>query len=1184
MPVHYKLSPSHVPRYIKYYRKHHITTFGEFTQFICKNIKNPEEFKEPAFKIYRFIRDNPYHISKTKYGNQPWFESWTKLIYGPKIIKWLRGLYKIKPNYNDLRTFVELYEYLQCYEISSENKNVKEWFENHFWEQDEQSTIHKNGWEKQESAFRLFAALGLFPQLKEFRYCTGNFNEKTLHKAKNIREFFQKDGHKVKLKDSGDKSDYSGFNEDESKLLVVTSKSYATENINGYDIRDIKSLHSDNYPDKELILCIVTRDKNETKRKRDNANSTSKDIVDIMNKPSTIYIDKEDIKMAFVRFIKIYGGKQLSSIFKSLLKPLIFRMHQKIGVKKTIRLINEGVQDILWGHIQRSGKSYIIAGTIIDHSKNKNECNYLVLSLAPNETKTQQYNVFQCSQLEDFNVVILDGKNKNDIPKGKKNIIICSEQFLKLKLNEGNVIEWLKNMKIDITFIDESHYGGTTDIAKETLDTYTRNSVKIQITATYDKPTYSYNISPHNQVLWSLHDVNLCKNGDKTTLLDKHGIDGKGIIESYSTEQIQKEYENIPIIEILSHKIIEEYIKYIQNKTKDNNYGFSLLAAMLLVKEGTKNTKSRFQNPDCVRDLLYRIFGKKDEFGIPDKNYPTPLMDRYKNICNKREMRVMGEGIMKDNPLIIMMFIPPTNIKKRSIALKRMIEEEFHEYDCVCINSKETTNPKKTIEDQRIKTKNKMSKAGNKKKAIIVISNKQCGLAASIDFCDITILMHDSKNLDMCFQMMMRALTEGENKNTGFIFDMSITRPINMLMDYARKIRPNEHPREGMRYLLESRCLRLNSDIWESCYDEKQTNTELGEYINKLYNTYHSTISDSIGYELQKIHNYQLNMTDENTLLAMISIDRGKTHKNKCKDILKKGIEKIPIKEQKENKTDSDTDGASKDEEEEEDKNKVSIKEIIQLLIPFICLLTINTDEWKFMNNLRYIIQENNLNTLLCVYINKIWGSNFKIDKLIIIYNNMNIENDVNINTITANIKKLFKDSMNNRKILSKLVETYIITQNKEKKDNAEVPTPYNLRKQMIYKLYEQNFWTSVRRVFEPSVGKFGFTLDIIDNFMVGLADKIPDEKERYRVIVEECLYFSDINATNIFICKLLIDPHNKYNLNYNVGNTLEMDITKNTEHWKGIDHFDAVIGNPPYDNKSRNKGRGNILWDLILG
>ena len=84
---------------------------------------------------------------------------------------------------------------------------------------------------------------------------------------------------------------------------------------------------------------------------------------------------------------------------------------------------------------------------------------------------------------------------------------------------------------------------------------------------------------------------------------------------------------------------------------------------------------------------------------------------------------------------------------------------------------------------------------------------------------------------------------------------------------------------------------------------------------------------------------------------------------------------------------------------------------------------------------------------------------------------------------------------------------------------------------------------------------------------MTGLKEIIKDEKKRYKTILEESLYFADINSTNIFICKLLIDPDNKYKLNYYEGNTLELDIK---EKWN-IDEFDAVIGNPPYNEDPKN-------------
>lgn len=143
------------------------------------------------------------------------------------------------------------------------------------------------------------------------------------------------------------------------------------------------------------------------------------------------------------------------------------------------------------------------------------------------------------------------------------------------------------------------------------------------------------------------------------------------------------------------------------------------------------------------------------------------------------------------------------------------------------------------------------------------------------------------------------------------------------------------------------------------------------------------------------------------------------------------------------------------------------------------------------------------------------------------------------------------------------------------------ISTPYELRKDMLDKIPE-DFWTTPKRVFEPCSGKCGFLIDIIDRFMNGLEYLIEDKEERYRVIVEECLYYSDINKTNIFISKLLLNPYGKYKLNYNEGDTLKLNIK---EKWD-IEGFDAVIGNPPYNDSQENigkKGGGDLLWNKFV-
>jgi hypothetical protein len=135
------------------------------------------------------------------------------------------------------------------------------------------------------------------------------------------------------------------------------------------------------------------------------------------------------------------------------------------------------------------------------------------------------------------------------------------------------------------------------------------------------------------------------------------------------------------------------------------------------------------------------------------------------------------------------------------------------------------------------------------------------------------------------------------------------------------------------------------------------------------------------------------------------------------------------------------------------------------------------------------------------------------------------------------------------------------------------------------------DFWKKINKVFEPCCGKGNFVMKIFEMFFNGLAELYPDVKKRCAVIITECLYFSDITPMNVFItCEILkceIQLRTgikeiKYKFNSNVGNTLELDINKK---W-GLDKFDAVIGNPPYNSSQNNKGKkggGDLLWNKFV-
>ena len=162
------------------------------------------------------------------------------------------------------------------------------------------------------------------------------------------------------------------------------------------------------------------------------------------------------------------------------------------------------------------------------------------------------------------------------------------------------------------------------------------------------------------------------------------------------------------------------------------------------------------------------------------------------------------------------------------------------------------------------------------------------------------------------------------------------------------------------------------------------------------------------------------------------------------------------------------------------------------------------------------------------------------------------------------------------------IAQEVIKTTDIERKQNAEVLTPLKLVNEMISKIPE-DAWTDLSsallpKIFDPCVGKGAFVVVVYDLLWEKLEDLIPDEEERSVTILEEMLYFADINPFNIHVTKMILDPTNKYKLNYNEGNTLELDIK---EKWD-IDGFDIIIGNPPY-NARGGTGTGNTIWQHFV-
>ena len=1013
---------------------------------------------------------------------------------------------------------------------------------------------------------------------------------------------------------AGDSSDFTMESKtDDKHLLIMSSKSLTKETSGGLDIEKM-AFYAQKYIDSgyKITYGFIVKNKQLTDDMINRTHQSSKSLADVYKRKDTIVIDWYDLNQAYNTFKIYFNSTPINTILNSNKTPLCLKMHQHISVMKTLRMKDCDKKKILWGHIQRSGKSYIIGGCIIEDSKDKEKCNYLVITTAPNETILQQIKVFNHLQFEGFNVISLNGKNKDPVLKDK-NIIVCSKQFLQTKIVEDGFVNhvkkssesvlrektkniaWLKQIDFDMRFIDESHNGGTTELAQKTLNYYGKDSFTVQITATYSKPINDYNIPRDCWILWDLEDIKLCKNIEKEgsieRLVEKYGEDFKTIYNKYSTANIIEEYSKYPELWLLTDEIKQDIIDEIVNDTKNNNYGWSQEACFLpkqgIHTENGKNTiviKEEFQNELETLKIWYRIFGKYSKLGIPDKDYPDDIvfMKRIEKICKNPEVdsRFIGDS---NEPMIIMAYLPQIHIDIISNATIKLLRKYnvIPDYEIVSINSKTTSNPKQTIEDARAKAKI------DGKKGVLVLSGKQCSLGVSINNCDIVLLLNNNMGFDMIYQMMFRCMTEGEGKKCGFVVDLNIHRVIETsIIDYACLIKSDLHPKEATKYILQERLINLNGDHWMPSFGNDVTKiTALSENV---YNIYSSNTENALKHFLDRLRFKECILTKEDSIMfhAMFTdIKPTKQQKEiiekliKKEETVKKGIEKTGM-----NPNNDDTLSEMSDEPEEEEEQKINYMDILKHIIPLICILTIHNEETSFVEMFNFIESDKYIYNILIDQTKSWWGTNIDstlMKQFVDVYIKY-IKGDKETSQIIRTVKELFMKNIKNSKELSILIDKYLKPTDLEIKNKAEIPTICKLREKTLNKIPVE-FWKTPKKIIEPCCGKGGYLVDIIDKFMDGLKELIPDEKIRYKTIVEECLYFSDANSTNIFICKLLIDPYNEYKLNYNEGNTLELDIKAK---W-GINGFDLHVCNPPYEvnmeDNDKRKALNQNLWSEFL-
>jgi hypothetical protein len=174
------------------------------------------------------------------------------------------------------------------------------------------------------------------------------------------------------------------------------------------------------------------------------------------------------------------------------------------------------------------------------------------------------------------------------------------------------------------------------------------------------------------------------------------------------------------------------------------------------------------------------------------------------------------------------------------------------------------------------------------------------------------------------------------------------------------------------------------------------------------------------------------------------------------------------------------------------------------------------------------------------------------------------------------------------------LLKEYVKIADVERKKHGEILTPFAELAEPMVKLvekYDPEFWKNKNhKVLDSSAGYGTFLILAAYKFMVGLKDDIKDEEERFKWIVENCLYYGELQAKSVFSWLVAIDPHNEYKTNIYWGSFLSKEFDEHAKNVWGVDKWNLIMQNPPYQklketdkNKDSKNPKTQPLWHLFV-
>jgi hypothetical protein len=1017
-----------------------------------------------------------------------------------------------------------------------------------------------------------------------YDHYTGNINTCKLKKVADL-EIYLRDI-SVFSKGKGGSSDITLQNKNNGKWVFMSSKFYlddSKKSIDNYDVQKVLAVikqHTHKY--KEYDIYLVVNNKQKVINIIADCQATNNYIKENIHH----ILGSEELEICFQNLkhaIQDITINEVNSKFCNVKAHLELRFHQDLITYKQMERIAEGETELLLGAKARSGKTYCVGGLFIKYHKKYNVINGLIITPAPTETLSQ-FTDDLFHKFRDFNGInILEIKKGTDFETlvlQENNIIIVSKQLLDDYVCEKK-IEAIKQLNLDFIVFDENHFHGTTLMSKNILQSYSSpKTIKLYLTATYAKPLSEWNIPLECQFYWDIEDEQLCKKRNINGLVEKHGSDvllflteeNKEKVEK--VEQLLKIYDKMPDLHIITNMMDRKRYHVIKEQIKDTSYGFS------------NGTLLSGNFPNEVDTMLRYITGSNKEPDYPKKD--LSIFGRIKKIAIENNSRTRLNNGDFTSQLWFLPFGINMTISKVSEHLKDRMGKNsiLKNYEIKIVNSKKDyklKDIKQEITNWELKAKTEG------KDGLILLAGNQLTLGITLPFVDVVFLFNDIVSSDKIIQMMYRCMTESINnsdndkinngiKKMGFVVDLNISRVLNTCLDY-NIYKKDLNVEQKITYLVENNLINIDSDLFQG----KENKTKL---VEKLLHIWKSDPIHNLKILLKRIEESIIDMDtkDQKTINQYFTSSIGDKKVNvkvqfdeESEDALPTGKETIKQDGGDIEVEDTNTNKCSKD------VNISLTKDVLPFIIPLICILTMNTEHKDILEMLN-VIKTNP--ALLGVFEDQsfIWWNKPDIIKFIESIVGKYIRKNTDIYNIAIQFKMSLQSLIDNPKELLELIDSCLKPKQKEKQENGEVFTPMclvfemldNLDKNYIKQHGRSIFTEQSFKWFDPASGMGNFPVAVYLKLMEGLKTLMPNDEDRKKHIIENMLYMSELNKKNVFISYQIFNINGQYKLNIYEGDTLKLDTT---QEW-GIDLFDVILGNPPYNKGGIRSHTGKQLGD----